>query len=53
MSAINKIMDLNKAARHFFSIEMTNEERLETAALMDSVREHGFSASKYKPWSLY
>ena len=41
MSAINKIMDLNKAVRHFFSIEMTNEERLETAALMDSVREHG------------
>jgi hypothetical protein len=37
MSAINKIMDLNKAVRHFFSIEMTNEERLENR------RINGFS----------
>lgn len=34
-------MDLNKATRHFFNIEMTNEERLETAALMDAVRDIG------------
>lgn len=41
MSAIHKTMDLNKATRHFFSIEMTNEERLEAASLMDAVREDG------------
>lgn len=41
MSAINKTMDLNKATRHFFSIEMTNEERLEASALMDSLRDTG------------
>lgn len=34
-------MDLNKATRHFFSIEMTNEERLEAASLMDAVRDVG------------
>jgi hypothetical protein len=34
-------MDLNKATRHFLSIELTNDERLETAALMDSLKEVG------------
>lgn len=34
-------MDLNRAARHFLSIELTNDERLETAALMDSLKDAG------------
>lgn len=34
-------MDLNKATRHFLSIELTNDERLETAALMDSLKDAG------------
>jgi len=34
-------MDLNKSTRHFFSIEMTNEERLEASACMDSARDAG------------
>lgn len=34
-------MDLNQAARHFFSIELANSERLETSALMDSLRDAG------------
>ena len=34
-------MDLNKATRHFYSIELTNDERLEAAALMDSLRDEG------------
>jgi hypothetical protein len=41
LSAIHKTMDLNKGTRHFFSIEMTNEDRLEAAALMDSMRDTG------------
>jgi hypothetical protein len=34
-------MDLNKATRHFLSIELTNDERLETSALMDALKEEG------------
>ena len=34
-------MDITSASRHFFSIEMNNSERLETAAMMDSLREAG------------
>jgi hypothetical protein len=35
------VMDLNKATRHFYSIELNNEERLDAAALMDSLRDAG------------
>lgn len=34
-------MDLNQAARHFYSIELTNAERLDASALMDSLRDAG------------
>ena len=34
-------MDLNQSTRHFFSIELTNEERLDASALMDSLRDSG------------
>jgi hypothetical protein len=34
-------MDITSASRHFFSIEMNNAERLETAAMMDSLRDAG------------
>jgi hypothetical protein len=39
-------MDLNKATRHFLSIELTNDERLETAALMDSLKDAGMLSTK-------
>jgi hypothetical protein len=39
-------MDLNKATRHFLSIELTNDERLETAALMDSLKDAGMLNTK-------
>ena len=32
-------MDLNQAARYFYSIELSNSERLEVSALMDSLRD--------------
>lgn len=34
-------MDLNQSTRHFYSIELSNSERLDTSALMDSLREAG------------
>lgn len=34
-------MDLNQATRHFYSIELTNAERLDASALMDSLRDAG------------
>jgi len=34
-------MDLNNATRHFFSVEMSNSERLETASMMDALKESG------------
>lgn len=35
-------MDLNQATRHFYSVELTNVERLDASALMDSLRDAGF-----------
>ena len=34
-------MDLNQATRHFFSVELSNSERLETASLMNSLKDEG------------
>jgi hypothetical protein len=34
-------MDLNQATRHFYSVELTNAERLDASALMDSLRDAG------------
>lgn len=34
-------MDLNEATRHFYSIELTNAERLDASSLMDSLRDAG------------
>ncbi len=34
-------MDLNQATRHFYSIELTNAERLDASALMDALRDAG------------
>ena len=39
-------MDLNKATRHFLSIELTNDERQKTAALMDSLKDAGMLSTK-------
>lgn len=34
-------MDLNKATRHFYSIELSNDDRLDTSALLSSLKEEG------------
>jgi len=35
------MMDLNKATRHFYSIELSNDERLEAAVMMDALKDEG------------
>lgn len=35
------MMDLNKATRHYYAIELRNDERLEVAALMETLKDEG------------
>lgn len=37
----NGNMEFTKNSRHFYSVELTNDERLEAAALMVALRDEG------------
>lgn len=39
--SISGDMNLDQATRHFYSVELSNAERLETSAMLDSLRDNG------------